>query len=160
MQMRKTNNGTESSALGFGAMRLPTKNGRINKESAKKQIYYSIDHGVNLINTAYPYHGGSSESFLGEILQGEYREKVKLCTKMPTWAIKKEEDMEKYLDLQLEKLQTDYIDYYLLHALTEDTYFNLKELGIIEFLESAKKEGKIRNIGFHFMIIKKHLRRL
>jgi len=79
MQMRKTNNGDELSALGFGAMRLPTKKGMINKEEAKKQIYYSIDHGVNFIDTAFPYHAGSSESFLGEILQGEYKEKVKLC---------------------------------------------------------------------------------
>ena len=84
---------------------------------AKEQIYYAIDHGVNFIDTAFPYHGGSSESFLGEILKDGYREKVKLCTKMPSWSIKKYEDMEKYLEIQLEKLQTDYIDYYLIHNL-------------------------------------------
>ena len=66
MQMRKTNSGDEISALGYGAMRLPTKNGRINKEEAKKQIYYAIDHGVNVIDTAFPYHNGSSESFWGK----------------------------------------------------------------------------------------------
>lgn len=150
MQMRKTNNGDEISALGFGAMRLPTKNGRIDKEKAKKQIYYAIDNGVNFIDTALPYHGGSSELFLGEILQGEYREKVKLCTKIPSWSVKKHEDMEKYLETQLEKLQTAYIDYYLIHNLTEGGFFRLKELGIMEFLESAKKEGKIKHIGFSF----------
>lgn len=150
MQMRKTNNGDEISTLGFGAMRLPTKNGRIDKEEAKKQIYYAIDHGINLIDTALPYHGGSSELFLGEIIQGEYRDKVKLCTKMPSWAVKKHEDMEKFLETQLGKLQTDYIDYYLIHNLTEGGFFRLKELGVIEFLESAKKEGRIKNIGFSF----------
>ncbi|WP_048187940.1 aldo/keto reductase [Methanobacterium paludis] len=150
MQMRKTNDNDEISALGFGAMRLPTKNGRIDKEEAKKQIYYAIDNGVNFIDTALPYHGGSSELFLGEILQGEYRKKVKLCTKIPSWSVKKHEDMEKYLVTQLEKLQTDYIDYYLIHNLTEGGFFRLKELGIIEFLESAKKKGKIKHIGFSF----------
>ncbi|AEG18111.1 aldo/keto reductase [Methanobacterium paludis] len=148
--MRKTNDNDEISALGFGAMRLPTKNGRIDKEEAKKQIYYAIDNGVNFIDTALPYHGGSSELFLGEILQGEYRKKVKLCTKIPSWSVKKHEDMEKYLVTQLEKLQTDYIDYYLIHNLTEGGFFRLKELGIIEFLESAKKKGKIKHIGFSF----------
>jgi predicted aldo/keto reductase-like oxidoreductase len=89
MQMREIEkNGDKISALGFGAMRLPTKTGRIDKESAKKLLYDAIDNGVNFIDTAYPYHGGASESFLGEILQGEYRKKVKLCTKMPSWLLK------------------------------------------------------------------------
>ena len=82
MQYRKIEkNGDEISALGYGAMRLPTKNGRIDKEEAKKQIYYAIDQGVNIIDTAFPYHGGASESFLGEILTDGYREKVKIMTK-------------------------------------------------------------------------------
>ena len=143
--------GDEISALGFGAMRLPTtKTGRIDKERAKEQIYYAIDNGVNFIDTAYPYHGGSSESFLGEILQGEYRKKVKLCTKMPAWFVKKSEDMEKYLKIQLEKLQTDYIDYYLIHSLDKGGFEKLKKLGVFEFLEDAKSKGKIKNIGFSF----------
>ncbi|MEN6553326.1 MAG: aldo/keto reductase [Methanobacterium sp.] len=151
MQMREIKkNGDKISALGFGAMRLPTKTGRIDKESAKKLIYDSIDNGINFIDTAYPYHGGASESFLGEILQGEYREKVKLCTKMPSWFIKKYEDMEKYLEIQLEKLQTDYIDYYLIHSLGKGSFEKLKELGVFEFLEDAKAKGKIKNIGFSF----------
>jgi len=150
MQMRETNNGDKISALGFGAMRLPIKNGRIDKNEAKKQIYYAIDNGVNFIDTALPYHGGSSELFLGDILQGEYRDKVKLCTKIPSWSVKKPEDMENYLKTQLEKLQTDYIDYYLIHSLGEGGFFRLKELGILKFLEKAKKEGKIKNIGFSF----------
>lgn len=151
MQIRKIKkNGDEISALGFGAMRLPTKNGRIDKERAKKQIYYAIDNGINFIDTAFPYHGGSSESFLGEILKGEYRKKVKLCTKMPSWSIKKYEDMEKYLQIQLEKLQTDYIDYYLIHSLGKGSFEKLKELGVLEFLDDAKAKGKIKYAGFSF----------
>lgn len=140
----------EISALGFGAMRLPTKTGRIDKESAKEQIYYAIDNGVNFIDTALPYHSGSSESFLGEILQGEYRNKVKICTKMPSWSVKNYEDMEKYLKMQLEKLQTDYIDYYLIHGLAKASFTKLKNMGVLEFLEDAKENGKIKNIGFSF----------
>ncbi len=148
MQMRKTKNGDEISALGFGAMRLPTKTGRIDKERAREQIYYAIDNGVNFIDTAYIY--GSSESFLGEILQGGYREKVKLSTKLPALFVKKYEDVEKYLEIQLKKLQTDYIDYYLIHGISKSTFENLKEMGALEFLEDAKAKGKIRNIGFSF----------
>jgi len=148
--MRKTAQGDEISALGFGAMRLPTKNGRINKEEAKEMIYYAIDHGVNFIDTAYLYHAGSSESLLGEIIQGEYRDKVKLCTKLPSWFIKSYEDLEKYLEIQLEKLKTDCIDYYLIHSLGEGGFEKLKELGVLEFLESAKKDGKIKYTGFSF----------
>ncbi|NYB51076.1 MAG: aldo/keto reductase [Methanobacteriaceae archaeon] len=143
-------NGDELSALGYGAMRLPTKNGRINKEEAKKLIYYAIDHGVNIIDTAYPYHGGASESFLGEILTDQYREKVKIMTKMPSWSVKKYEDMEKYLDIQLEKLQTDCIDYYLIHNISMVSLKRLKKLGVFEFLEDAREKGKIINIGFSF----------
>ena len=160
MQIRKTKNGDEISALGYGAMRLPTTNGRINKNEAKKQIYYAIDHGVNLIDTAFPYHNGSSELFLGEILQGEYRDKVKICTKMPSWFIKKTEDMENYLETQLDKLQTDYIDYYLLHSLGENNFFKLKELGVLKFLESARENGKIKNIGFSFHDNKKAFKKI
>lgn len=148
MHMRKLKNSDEISALGYGAMRLPRKTGRIDKERAKKQFYYAIDHGVNFIDTAYTYPG--SESFLGEILTDEYRRKVKLCTKMPTWFIKKYEDMEKYLEAQLKTLQTDYIDYYLLHGLDKKSFEKYKELKVFDLLENAKKEGKIRNIGFSF----------
>ena len=148
MQMRKTNDGDEISALGYGAMRLPLKTGRVDKKRAKEQIYYAIDNGVNFIDTAYLY--GSSETFLGEILQDGYREKVKLCTKMPVMHIKKYEDMKKYLDIQLKNLQTEYVDYYLLHGISKSGFDNLKELGALEFLEDAKKEGKIKHIGFSF----------
>ena len=79
-----------------------------------------------------------------------YREKVKLATKLPSWLIKTREDMDKYLNEQLERLQTDKIDFYLVHALTKGAWDNLKKLGIDEFLDSAIKDGRIRYAGFSF----------
>lgn len=140
----------ELSALGFGAMRLPTKNGMIDKENARKQIYHAIDHGVNFIDTAVPYHGGGSETFLGEILSGDYRERVNISTKMPHWSIKNYEDMEKSLKQQLKNLQTECIDYYFIHNMNKITFDRLEKIGLLEFLDKSKKEGKIRNTGFSF----------
>ncbi len=108
--MRKTSNGELISALGFGAMRLPLIDGKIDKTISTEMIYYAIDHGVNFIDTALLYHEGCSESFLGEILTDDYRDKVKLCTKVPAWSIEKIKDVEKYFESQLRKLQTDCID--------------------------------------------------
>ena len=93
--------GDEISPLGFGAMRLPVKNGKINRPEAKKLIFHAIENGVNFIDTAYLY--GDSESFLGEILP-EVRSKVKICTKLPAINVKKYDDMEKLLDEQLKRL--------------------------------------------------------
>ena len=150
MQMRKTSNGELISALGFGAMRLPLIDGEIDKTKATEMIYYAVDHGVNFIDTALLYHEGCSESFLGEILTDEYRDKVKICTKVPAWSIKRIEDVEKYFESQLHKLQTDCIDYYLIHNLSWGSFLRLKKLGILEFLESKRDSGKIKYIGFSF----------
>lgn len=151
MQYRKVpKNGDNLSALGFGAMRLPTKRGNIDEERAKAQIRYAIDNGVNYIDTAFPYHGGESENFLGRALKDGYRGKVKLATKLPVWAVKSREDLDKYLDKQLEKLQTDHIDYYLLHALNSSTWESVKKQGVFDFIDQAKKDGRIVNAGFSF----------
>jgi len=147
-EIKKT--GDKISALGFGAMRLPTKSGVIDKERAKKQIYYAIDNGVNFIDTAFPYHAGASESFLGEILSNDYRNKVKLSTKLPQWSVKKYEDMDMYLDIQLERLKTDFIDYYFIHSLSKGSWDKMKELGVLRFLDEAKKSGKIKYAGFSY----------
>ncbi|WP_319579701.1 aldo/keto reductase [uncultured Methanospirillum sp.] len=141
-------NGDSLSVLGFGAMRLPTRRGRIDEERAKTQIRSAIDAGVNYIDTAFMY--GESERILGDVLQDGYREKVKLATKLPPWQLQKPEDMETILNGQLKKLQTDHIDYYLLHALDANNWKKFQDLGVIEFLEKAKAAGKIINIGFSF----------
>ena len=151
MQYRRVpKNGDELSALGFGAMRLPTKRGKIDDERATKQIRYAIDHGVNYIDTAVPYHQGGSEPFLGRALQDGYREKVKIATKLPPWKVTCREDMDTILDSQLQRLQTDHIDYYLLHGISAGDWKRLCGLGVLEFLESAKAAGKIVNSGFSY----------
>lgn len=143
-------NDNQLSALGFGAMRFPTKNNKIDYEKSWEILKYAIDNGINYIDTAYPYHRGQSEEFLGTVLsRNNYRNKVYLATKLPHWFLNKYDDFEKTLDIQLSKLQTDYIDYYLIHMIAHYSQWeNLVELGIIDFIEKAKKSGKIRNIGF------------
>jgi predicted aldo/keto reductase-like oxidoreductase len=143
-------NGDQLSALGFGAMRLATKWGRIDEERATRQIRYAIDNGINYIDTAFPYHGGESERFLGRALRDGYREKVKLATKLPPFRVKNRGDMDRIIAIQLEKLQTDHIDYYLLQGLEKDQWKKLSDLGVLEFLDLAKATGKIRNAGFSF----------
>jgi predicted aldo/keto reductase-like oxidoreductase len=112
--------GDELSILGFGCMRLAQKDGRIDEERAARQIRYAIDHGVNYIDTAWPYHGGESEPFVGRALAGGYRERVKLATKLPAWLVQSRADMDRFLDAQLKKLATSRIDYYLVHSLNGD----------------------------------------
>ncbi|WP_406655660.1 aldo/keto reductase [Methanolobus sp. ZRKC2] len=144
-------NGDELSILGFGAMRLPMKeDGNIDEERATNQVRYAIDQGVNYVDTAWPYHMGQSEPFLGRALSDGYREKVKLATKLPTWMIDSREDMDKFLNAQLEKLNTDHIDYYLIHSLAGELWEKVKPLGILDFLDKAKADGRIINAGFSF----------
>lgn len=113
-------------------------------------VRYAIDHGVNYLDTAWPYHKSNSEKFVGKVLQDGYREKVKIATKLPSWEIEKQSDMDKYLDKQLKKLQTDKIDFYLLHALNEEHWDNYQELDVFEWIEKVRDENKIDHIGFSF----------
>ena len=143
----------EVSALGFGAMRLPIIGGdpsNIDEPEAIKMIRYAIDNGVNYVDTAYPYHSGNSERLVAKALKDGYREKVRLATKMPTWLTNKREDFDTYLNEQLEKLQTEYIDYYLLHGLRGERWPTLKELNVFSWAEEKIKEGKIKYLGFSF----------
>ena len=143
-------NGDKLSALGFGTMRLPQKSLKIDEDRAISQIRYAIDNGVNYVDTAPPYHAGESEKFLGKALLDGYREKVKVATKLSHFMLNKTEDMDKMLSMQLGKLQTDHIDYYLLHSLDAEAWRKLQSFRVLKFLEKAKKEGKIVNMGFSF----------
>lgn len=152
MLYRKMNKDAfDLSILGFGCMRLPVaKDGRIDEDQATQMLRYAIDHGVNYIDTAYPYHNGESEPFLGRALQGGYRERVKLATKLPSWLINSRADMDRYLDEQLKRLQTDHIDFYLVHGLMKPFWGKLLSLGVADFLDDAIADGRIRHAGFSF----------
>lgn len=154
MQYRKVpKTGDEISAIGYGCMRFPTRLGRIDEKKAEEQIRYAIDQGVNYFDTAYPYHGGASETFLGKLFGQDksLREKVKIVTKLPPWAVKTREDMDRILADQLKNLQIDTIDYYLVHGIhSPKDWERMKELGILEFLDEAKEKGFIKHAGFSF----------
>lgn len=143
-------NGDELSILGFGCMRLPVKEGTIDEERATQQVRYAIDQGVNYIDTAWPYHMGESEPFLGRALADGYREKVKLATKLPCWTVKTREDMDRILNAQLERLRTDHIDYYLVHGLVGTLWDKMEKFNVLNFLERARDDGRIYNAGFSF----------
>jgi len=141
------------SALGFGCMRfpqLPGEGNEVDEVEATRMVRYAIDQGVNYVDTAWPYHGGQSEVLVGKILQDGYREKVALATKMPSWLIEKVEDFDYYFSAQLERLQTDHIDFYLLHALNQKHWDNYLNLKVFDWVEKQKADGKIRHIGFSF----------
>lgn len=128
-------NGDELSILGFGCMRLPMVEGTIDEARAIAQIRGAIDSGVNYVDTAWPYHGGASEPLLGKALTDGYRERVKVATKLPSWLIHSREDMDRYQNAQLQRLGTDHIDYYLVHALEGVVWDSVAALGIREFLD-------------------------
>lgn len=139
------------SILGFGCMRLPlTEGGTIDEGLAEEMLYTAIDGGVNYVDTAWPYHNGESEPFVGKALEGEYRKKVYLATKLPLWEVESPEDMERILHEQLRRLRTDHIDYYLMHNFNEQRWHNIQSSGFEGFLEKARKEGTIGKIGFSF----------
>ncbi len=141
------------SALGFGCMRLPTigdDRSNIDEEKATRMVRYAIDHGVNYVDTAYPYHGGNSERFVGRVLQDGYREKVHLATKLPVRMVEARGDFDRFLNEQLEKLQTDHIDFYLMHGLRASRWETVQEFDLLEQAERAKQDGRIRYLGFSF----------
>ncbi len=141
------------SALGFGAMRLPTigdDSSNIDEEKSIEMIRYAIDNGINYVDTAWPYHHGESEKLVGKALKEGYREQVYLATKLPIWEVEERADLDKYLNKQLEKLDVNKIDFYLLHALNEERWDKIQQLKILEWAEEKKSEGKIDYIGFSF----------
>ena len=150
MKYRKDKYGNDISVLGFGCMRFRRSGAGIDMAEAEREILAAIESGVNYFDTAYIYPG--SEAAVGEILaKNGVREKVKIATKLPHYLIKSREGMERLFNEQLKRLKTDYIDYYLMHMLTDAaTWEKLKKLGVLEFLEEKKKSGAIRQIGFSY----------
>ena len=145
------------SVLGFGMLRLPLASGEPKDESlidtaaAELLVQEAYEEGINYYDTAYIYHGEKSEAFLGHTLRKlNIRKKVYIADKMPVWMVHSEKDWQMFLDSQLRRLETDYIDFYLMHSLTDKSWETIQKLNGLDFLEKAKKEGKIRHIGFSF----------
>lgn len=146
--------GDKVSRLGYGCMRFPVidgDNARIDEAKAEEQLLHGIENGINYIDTAYVYHGKTSEKFVGKIIEKHnLRDKLFLVTKIPCWMVEKYEDFEKFLDEQLSNLRTDYLDFCLLHTLDLKVFRKIKELGVFDFIKKAVDAGKIRHIGFSF----------
>ena len=151
MEYRKMGNtGVSPSLLGFGCMRFPTSNGKIDEAEAERMLDRAIGAGVTYLDTAYPYHNGDSEPFVGRILKKYDRSSLYLATKLPMWKIKTLEDAKETFEEQLKRLDVDYVDFYLLHALDGKRWERAQELKLLEYCEQLKKEGKIRWLGFSF----------
>jgi predicted aldo/keto reductase-like oxidoreductase len=157
-KLGKTN--LEASILGFGAMRLPMvgdpgglagfdPNIPIDEARADKMVQYALDKGVNYFDTAYGYHGGKSETYIGKTLRS-VRTRVLIASKLPVWNIQKTEDFERIFQEQLGKLQTDYLDVYLVHGLSDIHWEKMKRLGVLEYIDKLKADGRIRAAGFSF----------
>ncbi len=143
-------NGEKLPILGFGCMRFPEKNGSIDQKKATHLLRYAIDNGVTHLDTGWMYHHGQSESFLGRALADGYRKKVTVSTKLPHWLVKSREDMDFFLNAQLNRLNTSYTDYYLLHSIGKESFERMKKLGVLEFFDQAKADGRIKYAGFSF----------
>lgn len=149
--MNKT--GERISLLGFGTMRFPVINGvpsNIDETETIRMLRSSIDRGVNYVDTAYPYHGGNSEVVVGKALKDGYREKIFLADKLPLWLVKSEDDLEKFFSEQLQRLDVNSIDMYLIHNIDRDTWYKVSKFNVMAFLERKRAEGKIKYIGFSF----------
>lgn len=143
-------NGDELSILGFGCMRLAMKDNAIDEPRVIAQIRDAVEQGINYFDTAWSYHACESEPLLGKALAGGYRDRVRVATKLPSWLVHTREDMDRYLNAQLKKLRTDHIDYYLLHSLDGGSWDKLDQLGVLAFLDEARRDGRIVNAGFSY----------
>jgi predicted aldo/keto reductase-like oxidoreductase len=143
--------GFQVSALGFGCMRFPrTAEGGIDELKTTEMLEYALQKGVNYFDTAYPYHNGESERFLGRFFQNGKRQRVWLATKQPGWKVETADDFDRLLDEQMEKLQTDYVNVYLLHGLRRERWDHLRNLGVTDWLDKARSDGRIHHAGFSF----------
>ncbi|MDR1957975.1 MAG: aldo/keto reductase [Planctomycetaceae bacterium] len=155
MQYRSfTKDKIQISALGFGCMRFPLLKGgtgeKPDEKEAVRMLRYAIDHGVNYIDTAAPYHGGESETVVGKALRDGYREKVILATKFPTWEPTAASELDPILERQLQKLGVDCLDVYLIHNIQKSLWKNVQKLKMIDWVEKKRQQGKLRYVGFSF----------
>ncbi len=152
MEMRKLDKlGIETSLLGFGCMRFPTtSDGKIDEVKAEAMLDEAIAAGVNYIDTAYPYHNKESEPFVGKVLKKYDRSSFYLATKLPVWFVDSKEDAERIFEEQLSRLQTDYIDFYLLHSMNKGQWDKMQKLGVVDYCQKLKEEGRIKYLGFSF----------
>ena len=153
--------GVEVSVLGFGCMRLPIQGGAksaadifnpeklIDEDEGTRMIEYAVNHGVNYFDTAYGYHGGQSEAFLGKAI-APYRDKVLIASKMPVWMVQSADDFDRILDEQLQRLDMGYLDFYLLHGLARHFWEPVKKMGALKFLDRVLADGRVKHVGFSF----------
>jgi len=143
----------EVSVLGFGAMRLPLIGedmANIDEPEAIRMIRYAIDNGINYLDSAYLYHMGNSERLVGKALKDGYREKIKVATKLPVRMIEKAEDFDRIFNEQLERLQMDRIDFYLMHGLNKEGWTKVRDMGVLNWAEGQMARGRIDHLGFSF----------
>ena len=152
MEKRKLEKlGIETSLLGYGCMRFPTTaEGKIDREQAEKLLDTAYARGINYFDTAYMYHDGESESFVGEAMKKYDRSSFYFATKLPLWEVNTLEDVDRLFNEQITKLQTDYVDFYLMHAISKERWDKMLELGVVKRLEELKAEGKVKYLGFSF----------
>ncbi len=152
MQYRTMPRSTDRlSILGLGLMRLPTdKAGKIDQDASMLMLDHAFASGVNYFDTAWPYHNGESEPLLGKWLEKATRENIFVATKLPCWLIKEPDDLARYFEQQLERMRTDYVDYYLLHSLGKRSWDAMKKFKALDFLDRMRSDGRIRHIGFSF----------
>ena len=153
MEATKTkmeNLGIDVSLLGFGCMRFPTLDGKIDEAEAEKMLDAAYAAGINYFDTAFPYHDGASEPFVGRVMSKYDRSSYYLATKLPTWNVSNMDDCERIFNLQRSRIDQNYIDFYLIHALNRGSWTKMRDLGVVEYLKQQKAEGKIKYLGFSF----------
>jgi predicted aldo/keto reductase-like oxidoreductase len=148
--------GPKVSVLGFGCMRFPTLSGRpsyygrVDEEETQRMLHAALEKGVDYFDTAYNYHGGRSEAILGRFLKTVDRARVLVATKLPGWCVKKPSDFRRIFRTQLRRLQTETVDFYLLHAMGGASFERLRQMGVLEFIAGLKRDGLVRFLGFSF----------
>lgn len=148
--------GEKVSVLGFGTMRLPILDNDMSKidvPAAMRLLSHAIDNGLNYIDTSWPYHGdiykgGSSEPFVGEVIKSLGRDKIYIATKLPIWAVNSRADMDKFLNAQLKRLNTEYVDFYLVHSIRQQVWDRMVSYNLSDFLDKAVQSGRVRHVGF------------